>query len=104
MAKKHKGGGSLKLYKSYSFKDKDPIIDKLRTVIQDEGATYAGIHEDSGVSVGTLYNWFNGTTLRPQFASVMAVTRSLGYDLELVKADTTAKSQIIILDRKRRVG
>ena len=103
MAKReHKGGGSLKLYKSYSFKEKDPIIDKLRTIIQDEKVSYSTIHEESGVSMTTLYNWFNGATLRPQFASVMAVTRSLGYDLQVVKADTTAKSQILIFERKRR--
>lgn len=100
--KKHLGGGSLKLYKSYSFKDKDPIIDRLRTVIQDEAATYKEIHENSGVSATTLYNWFSGTTLRPQFASIMAVTRSLGYDLELVKAETTSRSKIIILEKVRR--
>lgn len=106
MAKKreHKGGGSLKLYKSYSFKDKDPVIDRLRTVIQDESATYKEIHENSGVSVTTLYNWFSGTTLRPQYASIMAVVRALGYDMQIVKADTTAKSKIIILERKRRAG
>lgn len=100
--KKHLGGGSLKLYKSYSFRDKDPIIDKLRTVIQDEGASYKDICEDSGVSGTTLYNWFSGTTLRPQFASIMAVTRALGYDLQVVKSDTTARSRIIILDQHRK--
>lgn len=105
MAKRaHKGGGSLKLYKSYSFKDKDPVIDRLRTIIQDEGTTYATIHEDSGVSVTTLYNWFSGTTLRPQYASVMAVVRAMGYDMQIVKADTTARSKIVILEKKRKVG
>ena len=100
--KKHQGGGGLKLYKSYSFKDKDPIIDKLRTVIQDESASYKEITEASGVSGTTLYNWFSGTTLRPQFASIMAVTRALGYDLQVVKSDTSARSKIIVLDRARR--
>src|SRR5262245_21549085 len=84
-------GGTFKLYKSYSFKEKDPIIDILRTVVQDEGASYAEIERASGVTTSTLYNWFSGGTRRPQFASVMAVTRGLGYDLKLVKKGQTAK-------------
>lgn len=102
MPRKKTSGIGLKLYKSYSFRDKDPIIDKLRTMVQDEGVKYSDISEESGVSTSTIYNWFHGTTLRPQFASVMAVTRALGYDLQVVKADTTARSKILIFDRKRR--
>ena len=75
----------LRLYKSYSFKDKDPIIDRLRTLIEDEKITYADLSDQSGVSEGTLYQWFNGKTLRPQFATVMAVARSMGYDLQVIK-------------------
>jgi DNA-binding phage protein len=85
---------TLKVYRSYNFRDKDPIIDAVRTVIQTEGVSYAAVHEASGVSVTTLYNWFDGEVKRPQFATVMAVVRSLGYDLTLAKAErklTTAK-------------
>ena len=91
MAAKASTGGSLKLYKSYSFKDHDPILDQLRTLHEDENLSYAKISELSGLSVGTLGKWFNrgGTkpTRRPQFASVMAFTRSLGYDLRIVKPE-----------------
>lgn len=75
----------MKLYKSYMFKDKDPIIDKMRTIVQDSGETYTEISNLSGVSANTLTNWFHGETRRPQFASLMAVARALGYDLEVVK-------------------
>jgi transcriptional regulator with XRE-family HTH domain len=67
------------------FKDKDPIIDRMRTIVQDSGETYTEISNRSGVTVGTLSNWFHGETKRPQFASLMAVCRVLGYDLEVVK-------------------
>jgi DNA-binding phage protein len=70
----------IKLYKSYSFRDKDPVIDHLRTAVQKSGNKYSKISEDSGVSSGTLSNWFEGTTKRPQFATVAAVARSLGPD------------------------
>lgn len=76
---------TLNLYKTYSFKNKDPIIDKIRTIIQDEEVTYKDTSLKSGVSITTLYGWFNGKTRRPQHASTMAVIRSLGYDYKLVR-------------------
>lgn len=76
---------SLGVYKSYSFKNKDPAIDKLRTKIKDAGASYQELSDSSGVSVGTLNNWFNGGTRRPQFATLAAVAGALGYDWTLTK-------------------
>ncbi len=80
-----KGNGTLRLYKSYNFVDKDPVIDKMRTIIKKEGLTNAEIHSKSGVSENTLYNWFDGKTRRPQYATVMAVVRSMGYVQQFVK-------------------
>ncbi|MFL5655950.1 MAG: hypothetical protein ACJ8CB_17455 [Ktedonobacteraceae bacterium] len=71
--------GALRLYTSYNFVDKDPVIDRVRTIVKREGATYKSIHSESNVSVSTLRNWFDGNTRRPQYATVMAVVRSLGY-------------------------
>lgn len=89
---------SLGVYKSYNFKNKDPAIDELRTVIKDEGASYLQIQEASGVSSGTMYNWFHGQTRRPQHASIMAVARALGYDYQLVKE---GKSLIVAKAKKK---
>jgi transcriptional regulator with XRE-family HTH domain len=75
----------MKFYKSYMFKDKDPVIDQLRTAIGDSGMDYPEVAERSDVSVSTLYNWFYGMTKRPQHATVMAVTRAIGYDWRLVR-------------------
>jgi len=84
----------LKLYKSYEFKDHDPVIDQLHTMMDDEGLKAGKIAELSGLSTTTINNWFNRKitpthkpTKRPQFASVMAFTRSLGYDLRFVKPE-----------------
>ncbi len=84
---------TIQAYKTYRFKDKDPMIDKLRSVLQAE---YPGMRKNgslinyglasshSGVSETTLRNWFEGETRRPQFASMCATARGAGHDLVLV--------------------
>lgn len=74
--------GYIKTYKTYVFKDKDPVIDELRTIVQDHNVAYAQISEGSGVSVTCLHNWFHGATRRPQSASVEAVGRFFGLKRE----------------------
>jgi transcriptional regulator with XRE-family HTH domain len=74
-------------YKSYSFVDKDPIIDEIRTIVQQHGSTYKDIHEHSGVSAGTLTAWFTGPTRKPQAATINAVARSMGWKLGLMPYD-----------------
>lgn len=82
MAKKSNGrksnGRGIITYKSYMFRTKDPVIDAVRTKVQDSGKKYQDIHVESGVSAATLHNWFHGNTMRPQFATIAAVTKSLG--------------------------
>ena len=80
-------------YKSYSFVDKDPIIDEVRTVFQDAGVTKQWVEENSGVTAQTLHHWFDGKTRRPQAATVNAVLRALGKKLGVV--DLQAKDALI---------
>jgi hypothetical protein len=77
--------GTLRLYRSYNFIDKDPAIDRLRTMVQDEGLKYHEIQILSGVAETTMRNWFHGDTRMPQHATMAAVASALGYDWELVK-------------------
>lgn len=77
--------GYLKPYKSYVFKDKDPIIDLTKTIVQDSEMSYQEISEKSGVSVGAINGWFNGATQRPQHATINAVGRACGYELVWTK-------------------
>lgn len=72
-------------YKSYNFKDKDPVIDELRTIVQDSGSSYRAINQASGVSTSCLYNWFAGPTRRPSHAAVAAVAAVLGYELQFIR-------------------
>ena len=72
----------VQVYRSYRFRDKDPIIDRVRTAIQESGMSYQDIHNKEGIATTTLYNWMSGPTRRPQFCTVMAVLRSCGVDLK----------------------
>lgn len=77
----------LRVYRTYSMIDKDPAIDRIRTIVQDEGlfTNLAAVADISSVSATTLNNWFHGDTKRPQNATIQAVLSSLGYKTEYVK-------------------
>ena len=88
-------------YKSYNFVDKDPIIDEIRTVVRDSGATYKRIEEQSGVCAVTLRNWFDGKTRKPQAATINAVLRSLGYKLGIVPYAAGVVFEVTKVDRRK---
>jgi DNA-binding phage protein len=77
----------LQLYKSYSFREKDPIIDRMRTLVDEEADSMAQVSRDSGVSTATFRAWFRGTTRRPQYCTIAATARSLGFDFALVRSN-----------------
>jgi len=91
--------GILRLYSSYSFRDKDPGIDESRTAVRDSGMSYREVSEASGVSVSTLYGWYHGKTLRPSHACHMAVLHACGYGYKLVRL-----AKVIQFERRRRTG
>jgi transcriptional regulator with XRE-family HTH domain len=70
-------------YKSYNFTDKDPMIDQVRTIIQDSHMTYKAISEASSVTTTTISNWLDGKTKKPQAATFNAVLRACGYKLSI---------------------
>jgi hypothetical protein len=92
--------GFIRVYRTYNYIDKNPVIDKVRTLIQDEGLIkkLGVVHEISGVSTSTLDNWFNGTTRSPQHATIAAVITSLGYREEFVP------DHKIDLDKEREIA
>lgn len=76
----------MKLYQSYVFRDKDPAIDAIRTVMQDHFGKQNLAHEDyhdveekGGPTAGCIKSWFEGKTRRPQNATLEAAGRALGY-------------------------
>jgi hypothetical protein len=80
--------GFIRTYRTYSYIDKNPVIDKVRTLVQDEGLMkdLSAMHEISGVATATLRNWFFGDTRNPQHSTVAAIVTSLGYEEQFVKA------------------
>lgn len=71
-------------YKSYSFIDKSPIIDYVRTAVNKSSKTLKWIGDESGVRPSTIAKWLYGETKQPKEASLNAVLRVLGYKLEVV--------------------
>ena len=84
-------GHGFKLYKSYSFVDKDPVIDIVRTIIEDADMSYDEVSGESDVSTTTLRGWFDGKTKRPQYATVAAVLGGLGFVLKVHKQGEDTK-------------
>jgi hypothetical protein len=84
----------LVIYRNYRFIDKDPIIDAVRTVVKsEEKLKNAHVHQITGVATATLDNWFDGTTRKPQNATVCQVTGALGY----VRRDTLNKDGTVAI-------
>jgi hypothetical protein len=81
----------------YRFIDKDPVIDVIRTEAQRYGnlshSQLLKLSLDSGVSVSTLHNWFNGDTRRPQSLSTRFVLQALGVAIRYVREDGTSIRQ-----------
>lgn len=77
-------------YRSYHFKDHDPIIDyvdrlyELSGVKEGNKVQFSTIADASGVTEGTLRNWRSRKTKRPQNASLQAVIRGLGGKLVII--------------------
>jgi hypothetical protein len=84
MAKKTRGY-SPPIYKAYLFKEKDPVIDELRTMAQDHYGDLSGKHlmeieTGGGPKVSTMRSWFFGKTRRPTNATIEAAGRSIGWE------------------------
>ena len=77
-------------YRCYNFTNKNPVIDKVRTVLQDEGLYSKKkrhlLHQLSGVSVSTYDGWFEGDTKSPRHETIAATVAALGYEEQFVKA------------------
>jgi hypothetical protein len=66
------------------FRSKDPVIDQLRTAMQDKLGGQFGfaelqkVEDDGGPTASCMAQWFWGKTKRPQNSSIEAAGRSMG--------------------------
>ena len=82
----------MRLLKSYLFRVKDPVIDELRTIIQDKTgdaklsrATLDEVAESGGPTTACMQGWFRGKTRRPQNATIEAAGRAMGFKRTWIK-------------------
>jgi hypothetical protein len=85
---------SVQIYKSYSFRNKDPAIDELRTIIEDHfgrrisNKDLINISAAGGPAAATMAAWFFRKTRRPQSATLEAAGRAIGYRRKWFKDGT----------------
>lgn len=77
--------GRLWLTRSYNFIDKDPEIDRFRTLWQKDRIKEADLAVLAGLSGSTVHNMFGGKTRRPQHATFAKMAGALGYKYDLVR-------------------
>lgn len=75
--------------RTYRFIDKDPVVDELRTLVEDRGLMkqLGHVAELAGVARGTVHNLFNGETKQPRNRTVMGIATSIGYRREWVSTE-----------------
>lgn len=105
--------GTLWLRRSYNFVDKDPEIDKFRTLRQKDHLKDSDLAVCAGISVSTVKNMFGGKTRKPQHATFAKMAGAMGYkydlvrdekpdyDAEIPKAREEFKAYRVLLAKKR---
>ena len=73
----------MKQYKTYRFKDQDPLIGEVMAELRD--TKFSEVSRSSGVSTTTLYNWRKKKSRRTYASTLNAVARTAGKKLELTK-------------------
>lgn len=79
--------GSMWLRRSYNFIDKDPEIDRFRTLWQRDRIKQSDLAVLAGLHTATVNNMFGGKTRRPQHATFAKMAGALGYKYDLVRDD-----------------
>lgn len=84
--------------RTYQYRTKNPIIDKMRTVAQDEGLytkkQRSKLHHITGVATSTYHNMWEGDTISPTHRTVAAFYTGLGYE------ETWRKTRKINIDEE----
>jgi hypothetical protein len=94
--------GSMWLRRSYNFIDKDPEIDRFRTLWQREHLKETDLAVLAGLNGSTVHNMFGGKTRRPQHATFAKMAGALGYKYDLVRDDTPDYQKEIPKAREQR--
>jgi len=90
----------LNIYRNFSFIDKDSSIDALRMIKDDLGFSNNRLSAITGISAGTIHNWFDGPTRCPQNATMTQYAAALGH----VRRDELTKDGKVIVGYVRARG
>lgn len=82
-----KGNRSLWLVRSYNFIDKDPEVDRFRTIWQKEHIKESELAVLAGLAGSTVKNMFGGKTRKPQHATFAKMAGAMGYSYKLMRDD-----------------
>jgi hypothetical protein len=77
--------GTSWLTRSYNFIDKDPEIDKFRTIWQKEQIKETDLAALAGLAASTVKNMFGGETRKPQHATFAKMAAAMGYAYGLAR-------------------
>ena len=69
---------TIGLYRSYVFRERDPIIDAFIALRSDAKLSYSQVRKKGGPATATLSAWENGRTKRPQHATIAAAASAIG--------------------------
>jgi transcriptional regulator with XRE-family HTH domain len=95
-------GGTLWLRRSYSFVDKDPEIDKFRTIYQQEHIKEDDLAALAGISTSTVTNMFGGKTKKPQHATFAKMAAAMGYEYGLQRIGNPSYDKAIQEAKEQR--
>jgi hypothetical protein len=85
MLQKRSGPRTLRTYRAYNYKDKDPQIDELRTRVEKKFGrriSYGMLREcasEGGPTVGCMAGWFFKATRSPKNETLEAAGRAWGF-------------------------
>lgn len=70
---------TISVYRSYNFKNKNPIIDLLRTIMQDLGWSCQKLADETGLSHSCVWQIFEGETCDPRHSTVARMAIAFGH-------------------------
>jgi transcriptional regulator with XRE-family HTH domain len=85
MSGRNGSASRLWLTRSYNFIDKDPEIDRFRTLWQKESLRESELAVLAGVATSTVANMFGGKTRKPQHATFAKLAGAMGYSYGLTR-------------------
>ena len=82
---------------TYAFrkKEKDPVISAFATLLEEQNDKVGTVAARANISPGTIKNWIDGDTYRPQHCTMAAAVKALGYEFAIVQSSKRVNGHAI---------